>query len=162
MRVLTVREPWLWAIVSGGKNIENRSPRIASVARVGERIGLHGSTTWSKRGRNDQRVQQAYARLGLGFMPRPERIAGKHLVHPVCDGFGLIVATAVIDDVHQDADCCRPWGESEYRNSDGHMVRGVTHLVLADVQLLDPVIPARGQLGFWNSPDLEEAAKEFA
>lgn len=148
-----MREPWLWAITAHYKTVENRSPGMAAMLRTGagERIGLHGATTWSKRGQHDPRVVDAYG----GQLPKPEKV-NRYLVHPVCDGFGLIVATAIVDNVHLDVGCCRPWGESEYRDSTGQMVRGVCHLVLAEVELLDVAIPARGQLGLWHSTELDE------
>jgi hypothetical protein len=34
MRALTVRQPWAWAIVHGGKDIENRTRNIAGYADV--------------------------------------------------------------------------------------------------------------------------------
>jgi hypothetical protein len=33
MRVLTVRQPWAWAIIHGGKDVENRSRNIAGAYR---------------------------------------------------------------------------------------------------------------------------------
>ena len=33
MRVLTVRQPWAWAIIHGGKTIENRSRNVAGKYR---------------------------------------------------------------------------------------------------------------------------------
>ncbi|RKT31139.1 hypothetical protein DEU34_3076 [Microbacterium sp. AG1240] len=33
MRILTVRQPWAWAIIHAGKNVENRSRNIAGFYR---------------------------------------------------------------------------------------------------------------------------------
>lgn len=33
MRILTVRQPWAWAIVHGGKDVENRTRNIAGAYR---------------------------------------------------------------------------------------------------------------------------------
>lgn len=41
MRALTIRQPWIGAIIAGRKKIENRSWRAPSV--LGERILLHAS-----------------------------------------------------------------------------------------------------------------------
>lgn len=153
VKVLTVREPWLWSIVAGCKTVENRGPGMfAPTSRlIGQRVGLHGSVSWSKRGQHDERVRACYG----GDVPAPERV-GRYLVHHRCDGFGLIIATVQIDDVHPDANCCRPWGESQYLHVDGTMQQGVTHIVLSDVDVLDCVIPARGRLGWWESAELDE------
>lgn len=160
MKVLTVAEPWLSAIVRGCKNVENRSigmkPQLARLE--GQLLGLHGALRWSSRGASDPRVCAA---LGGGLLDPPARVAG-YSVHPRCDGFGLIVATARVDEVHTahrgvcDPRVCFPWGEWEYVHADGHTVRDVVHVVLADVGPLDCVIPARGRLGLWDSDELDD------
>ena len=33
MRVLTVRQPWAWAIIHGGKDVENRTRNLAGAYR---------------------------------------------------------------------------------------------------------------------------------
>lgn len=158
MKVLTVREPWLTCMVLGSKNVENRGMGMLPpfTKLVGERIGLHGALGWSKRSERDPRV---CAVLG-GMLDPPEKVAGYN-VHPRCDGFGLIVATAVVAGVHrQSAACdprvCFPWGEAEYMRVDGSMHRGVCHIVLEQVERLECMIPARGRLGLWPSTELDE------
>ena len=51
MRVLTVRQPWAWAIIHGGKDVENRVRNIAGayrgpvaihVAKTEDKFPLHG------------------------------------------------------------------------------------------------------------------------
>lgn len=160
MKVLTVREPWLTAIVEKRKNVENRGIGMLPQFRrlEGHRIGLHGALQWSTRGAGDPRVCAA---LGGGLLDGPEKVGGYN-VHPRCDGFGLVVATARVDDAHRamsgvcDPRVCFPWGEFEYRNADGHVTHDVAHLVLVEVVELDCVIPARGRLGLWDCPDLDE------
>jgi hypothetical protein len=160
MKVLTVREPWLTAIVIGAKNVENRGlGLLPSFERlIGARIGLHGALGWSARGAQDPRVCAA---LGGGLLRRPEKVAGYN-VHPRCEGFGLIVGTATVVDAHPqsefcDPDVCFPWGESQYLRTDGSWQRGVLHIVFDRAVPLDCVIPARGRLGLWESTELDEA-----
>ncbi len=49
MKAISVRQPWAWAIIHAGKDLENRSP--ATIARwrslVGQRIAIHASKTMS-------------------------------------------------------------------------------------------------------------------
>lgn len=40
MKVLTVRQPWAWAIIHGGKNVENRSRRITYRGPLAIHAGL--------------------------------------------------------------------------------------------------------------------------
>lgn len=40
MRVLTVRQPWAWAICFAGKDVENRA---FPAPMIGERIGIHAA-----------------------------------------------------------------------------------------------------------------------
>ena len=44
MRALTVKPPWAWAIIHGGKDIENRSWRT----HFRGRIAIHASKTFSR------------------------------------------------------------------------------------------------------------------
>ena len=43
MKALSVRQPWAWAILHAGKDIENRPERIARMAEklIGHRIYIH-------------------------------------------------------------------------------------------------------------------------
>lgn len=158
MKVLTIREPWLTCILRGSKNVENRGIGLLSTFErlTGQTIGLHGARSWSTRGASDPRVCAV-----LGGMPRPPERVGGYLTHPTCDSFGLIVGTARIDDVHVQspicqADVCFPWGEALYENADGSIVRPVIHVELADVVVLECVIPAAGRLGLWECAELDE------
>ena len=60
IRVLSVRQPWAWAIVSGCKDIENRSWRTGYRGRIYIHAGL-------KRAPRDQlaRFERLTARLGI-------------------------------------------------------------------------------------------------
>lgn len=167
MKALTVRQPWAWAIARGGKHVENRSPAMAQRLRgVRGDLLIHAGAAWSTRGQGDERVRDAWYRNvpGPNGLNRPVTVAGL-LVHDTMSRpdpghrieFGAFVAVVELVDVHPDADCCRPWGESEYHHADGHLVHGVTHLVFDNVRPIDvsPCLP--GRLGLWNvPPDIAE------
>lgn len=148
MRILTVRQPWAWAIIHGGKDVENRVRNIAGSYRGP--IAIHAGQTWDRDGGLDVRIQRAAfpgARrldagamgfLGLGF----ER--------------GSIIGVVDLVDVHEASDCwtaiarldgstheehCSPWAE----DSDVH------HLALANPRALDEPIPYKGALGLRNT-----------
>ncbi|PPF38354.1 ASCH domain-containing protein [Pseudoclavibacter sp. AY1H1] len=134
MRVLTVRQPWAWAIIHGGKDVENRSRNLAGGYRgpVAIHAGLtavdYDDPVWEQ---NEYR--DAFAR---------ETSAVRHRV----DERGSIIGVVDLVDVHNDEGpgphddpngCCTSvWHED-----------GEWHLVLANPRPLTEPIPFKGGLG---------------
>jgi hypothetical protein len=138
MMAITVQQPWAWAIIHGGKNVENRTNIAAWRRLTGQRIAIHAGARWSHRG---QATLARAASIGdLTGTPPVGR-----------DGYptGVVIGTVHIDDVHPAAHCCTPWGEHVYRDATGRIRTSVVHLVLTDPHPIDP-IPARGRLGIWH------------
>lgn len=139
VRAITVKQPWAWAIAHGGKTVENRS---RGTAYRGPLL-IHAGLVWSQRGEYDPRVRAAWNGLhpqlagSLGFTEHPT---------------GAVIAVAQLVDAHPDANCCRPWGESEYLEASGRRRTVVHHLVLEDVVPLPEPVPCRGALGLWRPP----------
>ncbi|MEQ7008404.1 hypothetical protein ABN028_19720 [Actinopolymorpha sp. B17G11] len=132
MRALTVRQPWAWAIIHGGKSIENRR----TLWRYRGQLAIHAGVAKSAAGMRDEHVRAAWS--------------GKHgpEVDPLSDlALGAIVGVVDLVDIHRDADCCRPWGMSAY---DG--AGGVTHLVLENPRPVEPIL-CTGSLGLWRPDD---------
>lgn len=133
MKILTVRQPWATAIMAGGKTIENR---VWMPRQLG-RIAIHAGAT-PDRG--------APARVPMPTSPRD---------------FGAVLGTVMLVSAHAEhslschAHHCSEnewamWGEAL------GIDRPVYHWMLRDpAQLLTP-IPARGQLGFWESPSVSD------
>lgn len=142
VRALTVRQPWAWAIAWGGKTIENRSRGT----RFRGRLLIHAGKGWSDRGALDPRVVAAWQ----DHFPPRLRLPGVLEAHRVARG--AIVAVAELVDVHPDADCCRPWGESSYLPVGARSEVLVHHLVLEDVRPLAVPVPCPGMLGLWRPP----------
>jgi hypothetical protein len=92
---LTIKQPWLDAIMNHGKNIENRYyPPPAHV--VGRRIALHASKT-----------DDPHGRVAIEHMLDCEIASDDELVR------GAIVATAVVE--HAERDDANPWAaEGQY------------------------------------------------
>lgn len=147
-RAITVRQPWAWAIARGHKFVENRS-RGTSYRGT---LLIHAGQAWSDRGATDERVLGAW---------EDQRMPGDPS-YPIGTSpfeFGAVIAVASLVDSHPDARCCRPWGESEYREGDGDLRTVVHHLVLEDVVPLERPVDAKGALGLWRpSPDVVAAA----
>lgn len=170
MKALTVQQPWAWAIVHGGKDVENRTQAWSYRGP----LAIHAGARWSDRGAHDLNVARScvrqwpqrphniddfavgIARHGLEPSIYPRSIARLSAFLGVVD---LVDAHAcrMIDD---ESGCCDPWGEQEYttvrrlgeRDGDGHRRPAVVHLVLANPRPLERPIPCAGKLGLWNPP----------
>lgn len=154
MRVLTVRQPWAWAIIHGGKDVENRSRNLAGDYRgpVAIHAGLEP------------------ARFEIGQTPRTQVVLGDMMrtrrgdfevgdTWPWYEHHGSIIGVVDLTDVHQDTlatPChrtvfdhshpdytharqergCSPWAEERTH-----------HLVLANPRPLTKPIPFKGGLG---------------
>ncbi|WP_051743025.1 ASCH domain-containing protein [Kitasatospora sp. MBT66] len=86
---LTIRQPWLAAILAGDKTTENRS----WLTRHRGPVVLHAARALARDGQADPLVRAALARPGAPALTT-----------------GALVATARITDCHRDTGCCRPWG----------------------------------------------------
>ena len=161
MRVLTVRQPWAWAIIHGGKDVENRVRNIAGVNRGPVAIHVAGK----------------YATEGLDLDALNEACDEWCAIHG-CDrhpwfaGVGKIIGVVDLDGAHHSDSCydddkhrlvdlyrknpkevmaipdtgsggligrirmCSPWALDD-----------VWHLSLKDPRALSDPIPFRGALG---------------
>lgn len=153
LRAITVKNPWAWAITHGGKTVENR-PRGVSYRGP---LAIHAGLGWSTLGAEDPYVLNAWtAWLSCrdSTVQTPEHLRDpwermdtlepdderEQMLMPR----GVIVAVVDLVDSHPDADCCRPWGMSEFEGRTMH------HLVLANARPLAEPIPCRGALGLWR------------
>ncbi|WP_375549477.1 hypothetical protein ABWI01_03540 [Oceanicaulis alexandrii] len=117
---LSVRQPWAWAILYAGKDIENRSVASARGMR-NERIAVHaakGMTQWEYKTARD-----LMATLGI-ITPPPARLIR-----------GAIVGT--VDVTGQTYEGVSPW------------FFGPVGLRLEDPEPLQKPIPAKGALGYF-------------
>lgn len=146
MRAITIRQPWLWAICRGGKDVENRSNKrgMAAAAAQFNRPGpvlLHASSRWADAAAEDKVRRLSTVEPG---------IAGAHRADPAWYGNSGIVAVATIADVHTASDCydpttgamCSPWADTS-----------TAHIRLTNVRVLPAPIPCPGALGLWTVDD---------
>lgn len=158
MRAITVRQPWAWAIVHGGKDVENRTRNIAGAYRGP--VAVHAGCAFDD------------------VMPR----SLEPVVHVFAESRhyerGAVVGVVDLVDVHRGPDrgpepvrgCWRPadvlgWTplveNDEYARCSAWGMADHHHLVLANPRPLPRPIPWRGQLGLWTVPaDLEAAIRE--
>lgn len=177
MRALTVRQPWAWAIVYGGKDVENRTRNVVGSYRGP--VAIHAGREWSSDGEHSELVARAYfearqrqgwtvvdkdgaprraAALGLGRFVLPDYFGAFIGIVDLVDVHDSRPALHAFDDVWQAGCCESPWAEypgSEVRRlceREPQWVSGGVHLVLAHPRPLRTPIPARGMLGLWTPP----------
>ena len=142
MRILTVRQPWAWAIIHGDKNVENRSRNIAGDYRGP--VAIH--------------VAAKYAEGGLD-LPALDVACDEWCAihgcatHPWFGNVGTIIGVVDLTDVHPPEDCYRRWVAPEGNTHIEHCspwadpARGIWHLALTNPRPLATPIPYRGGLG---------------
>ena len=146
MRILTVRQPWAWAIIHGEKNVENRSRNLAGSYRG--LIAIHAALSADLLAYSSDHLAQTANRLNAPSLARMP--------------YGAIIGVVKLKDVHHvtksvrgDApvcwddhtptgEQCSPWGES---------MRDGWHLELSNPRRLAEPIPYRGSLGLRTLPD---------
>lgn len=147
MRILTVRQPWAWAIIHGGKDVENRVRNIAGNYRGP--IAIHAAlkndhAAWVALGRTNLTVytQAMDTRLPLvgGVILGVVNLVDVH--HAVPDELGRIRCNDVIDAQGAWGPACSTWAEE-----------ATYHLVLANPRPLTTPIPYRGALGLRRLDD---------
>ena len=153
MRGLTVKQPWAWAIVHGGKDVENRSRSLGPYRGL---VAIHA---------------------GLGEAPLSEWTPTLHgamadtftdpgvMVRDVLGCRGVVIGIADLVDAHEcdwavmdeeQMSCCLSrWAQYPPDADVWH------HLILANPRPLATPIPWRGAQGLWTVPaDLEAAIRE--
>lgn len=137
MKALTLWQPWAWAIVAAGKNVENRTwepPRDI----IGERIAIHAGKTIDIESilamRNEMRIN----------CPSPASLVR-----------GAIVGTArVVGAIAVNGGTCQYNGGVTLEQSsvlcDSHWFSGPIGWVLADVVRFHEPIQCRGAQGLWE------------
>lgn len=135
MKAITVRQPWAWAIIHGGKDIENRTRNIAGGYRGP--VVIHAAKRYD--GEHEEGFLNLLTLIGFDWGAIP-------------DGFilGNALGIAHLVDVHPSRDCYSGYTDrycSDWAEPDSH------HLALANPRPFPEPIPYRGQLGLWTFPD---------
>lgn len=171
IRALTVRQPWAWAIVHGGKPVENRTRNIAGGYRGP--VAIHAGLVLDRAAIADPLITEAVGRLARAGLPGLARVVSRvgdedHPRNRVTERFGnrgAVIGVVDLVAVHHAGDAleCVDWdhGPSEvtgqYLSCSGWALEDHHHLVLANPRPIDP-IPAKGRLGLWF-PDATLAAQ---
>lgn len=131
MRALTVRQPWAWAIMHAGKDIENRSWLPAPAGILGERIAVHASLG------HDAASYEAYADLTGHHAPRD-------LPRGVVLGSVMLAGWVASDGSASDP--------SLQRFLQSRWLQGPYGWVLQAPRPANELVACRGALGLWRLP----------
>lgn len=129
---LTLIQPWAYAVERLGKRIENRGwapPRWV----VGKRIYIHAGA------KLDKDSCESIAETGRRL---PEKLAQKSI------GCSVVVVGWVAPDGRRNGSLTEH--DARLALADEWYVPGQIAWVLRDVWLVEPRIPAKGQLGLWE------------
>lgn len=144
MRILTVRQPWAWAIIHGGKDVENRVRNIAGDWRGP--VAIHVAKQEDEEAYSVPVLRDALEARYRTWSPRGA--LARMRSEPAPKYFGRIIGAVDLTDVHHAHSCpkhgqdapwplCSAWAESG----------DLYHLVLANPRPLASPIPYRGALG---------------
>ncbi|WP_058623180.1 ASCH domain-containing protein [Microbacterium testaceum] len=136
MRVLTVRQPWAWAIIHGGKTVENRTRNLAGSYRGP--VAIHAGLAYDED-----------AVIWTGPVPTPLAIDedGSHR-----EPRGHIIGVVDLVDVHAALDCMTQEHDGDWKVCSEWSERSGYHLVLANPRALDEPLPWKGGLGLRRLP----------
>ena len=140
MRILTVRQPWAYAIIHGGKDVENRSRNIAGEYRGP--VALHAGLAWDYAG--GTRIWE----INKIEIP-PFETSGEWDIHGAIIGVvDLTGAHRAFGDNPGGFNLCGHNGQcSDWAESTGW------HLTFARPRPLSEPIPYRGGQGLRKLPD---------
>lgn len=138
-----MRQPWAWAIVHGGKDVENRTRNVAGSYRGP--VAIHAGLTVDESAKDSALIDDAW-HARYGWQP----------AHNGLFETGSFVGVVDLVDVHvaePAPTCCpSPWAVMGWLDSSDP----VHHLVLENPRsfgfLGESPIRAKGRLGLWTPP----------
>jgi len=136
VKVLSVRQPWAWAIAAGYKYIENRTWTTSHRGK----LGIHASARWDDDAEAATRFIRDTARAAGHTLPKTLRdampLTATGYVLAVVDLVSVCEATMNESGL----DCnCGPWA-----------IPGQAHWRLEFSRRLDKPLAAKGALGLWK------------
>ncbi len=137
MRILTVRQPWAWAIIHGGKNVENRVRNIAGKYRGPVAIHVAQADADSA----PEPLWMEHADWYRARRPQPKKF------DPTWSDRGAIIGVVDLLDSHPVDQCITQQQDGDWLVCSEWAERAGHHLVLANPRALDEPIPHKGALG---------------
>lgn len=155
--VLTIRQPWEWAI-EHGKPVENRSWKMSYRGPLWLHAGSR--SRWDRDGEHSQLVRRAW-NAWVRMRPDAAELLGGPVRNCHLIRFGVVSALAYVTGCHHASDCAG--SVAAFRGAhlcDQWAAYGQFHIELRCVRPLPEPVPCRGALGLWRLPeDVEKAAR---
>jgi hypothetical protein len=142
VKALTVRQPWAWAIIHGGKDVENRS---RGTSHRGQ-IYIHAGLGYSTEAEEHQAMQEAWINAAQK-LPAERGNMGPLRKQDLFLDYGQVIGTVDVVGCHHATECwCHDCGDhcSAWAQPD------VWHWELANPRPLACPFPEKGKLGIWN------------
>lgn len=152
--VLTVRNPWAWAIAYAGKSPENRGWYMAYRGPLWIHAGAR--SRWDPAGAGSPGVQAAWRRH---FEDRGQAVPELRRNTDRMP-FGAVAALVRVTGCHHADECTRPGpAPRAWSRCTPWAIGGQFHIELAEAQPLAEPLECRGNLGLWRlPPEIERAA----
>lgn len=140
VKALTVKHPWAWAIINGGKDVENRSQRT----NYRGRLYIHAGKTLDF---------DAFSFPPLQAAEREYHSRGLKSLYDETNKIdlsttGMVLGTVDLIDCHPATDCA-DWAETGSSCSEWALADH-WHWVLGNPRPLACPFPEKGKLGIWN------------
>ncbi len=158
MKAITVRQPWAYAIIHLGKDVENRTRNIVGSYRGPLIIHAGLAVTPEALDRRIARSIGERSRAGDALSRVPLMAGGPHgpsnTILPWYGSRGGALGVVDLVDSHRRSSCLDYDGElDELRPCSQWATTDECHLVLANPRPFADPIPFRGRLGLWEFPD---------
>lgn len=135
MRILTVRQPWAWALIHAGKDVENRTRNIAGAYRGP--VAIHAGLTAVD---YDDALWDRHLFRNALLTSQPDSLSAM-------DVRGAILGVVDLVDVHPVFDCIEQQRDGDWHVCSSWAERAGWHLVVANARYLTEPIAYRGGLG---------------
>ncbi|EFQ84750.1 hypothetical protein HMPREF0063_10091 [Aeromicrobium marinum DSM 15272] len=173
MRVLTVRQPWAWAIIHGGKDVENR---VRTLGPYRGPVAIHAGRGWSEHACQGWAMRTAVQSSELGYPADDSQTWAADSIERDDKRFvfGAVIGVVDLIGVHDSQDCYdadlrrlaelaredHPAFQAIPDAGGGGLIGRVRrcspwamdehhHLMLENPRPIEP-IPATGRLGLWR------------
>ena len=137
MKCLSVRQPWAWAIIHGGKDVENRNWYTSFRGT----LAIHA-------GKSFDMNRGEWASMSTGRYGEPWHSMARGYNLQAYHVLGAIIGTVEVYDCVPDHRCDSAWKADGYE---------FYCWLLRNPQALKEPIPWKGRLGLFDAPDILEA-----
>lgn len=146
MRILTVRQPWAWAIIHGGKDVENRVRNIAGDYRGP--VAIHAGAEYDRTADTHPEIQSMARRRDVTSLREHLIAYGEKPYRRIIGVVDLVdvLPPSYYDEADANEAYCSPWA-----------MEGHHQLVLENARPLTSLITFRGALGLRRLDDTTTA-----